>query len=285
MSKTTAFRAFFLLLFSAGLWLAVTQQQPPAPLTVTRIADDLHVIVGSGGNVAVYITDEGVILVDDKFEPNFPQILEKVKSLTDKPVRYVLNTHQHGDHTGGNAKFLGAGAEIVAHERARNNMAERNMPGVPRLSFSNRFSVRLGGKTVQLAHMGRGHTNGDAFMHFPAHRVVHTGDMFVAGAPFIDYSSGGSGLEWPQTISRVLAGLDFETVIPGHGPIMKREDLLKWKQSFETMNLQLTSLRREGKSKEDALQMAKTDALPGWGPSPNWGQRSFPGLWDEVAKK
>lgn len=284
MHKSTAPRVLAILTSLAGLWLAHTQQPPAQPLTVTKIADDLHVIVGSGGNVAVYTTDEGAILVDDKFEPNFAEIMSKVKSITDKPVRYLINTHQHGDHTGGNAKFLGAGTEIVAHENARVNMEDRKMPGLPRLSFTRDFAIRLGGKVVRAHHYGRAHTNGDAFIEFPARRTVHTGDAFVGGAPFIDYSSGGSGVEWPRTIGRLMTEVSFDTVIPGHGNVMQREDLLRWKQSFETLNQQISSLRRQGKSKEEVLALAKTDALPGWGPNPGFGTRSFPGLFDELGK-
>lgn len=284
MHKSTAPRVLAILTSLAGLWLAHTQQPPAQPLTVTKIADDLHVIVGSGGNVAVYTTDEGAILVDDKFEPNFAEIMSKAKSITDKPVRYLINTHQHGDHTGGNAKFLGAGTEIVAHENARVNMEDRKMPGLPRLSFTRDFAIRLGGKVVRAHHYGRAHTNGDAFIEFPARRTVHTGDAFVGGAPFIDYSSGGSGVEWPRTIGRLMTEVSFDTVIPGHGNVMQREDLLRWKQSFETLNQQISSLRRQGKSKEEVLALAKTDALPGWGPNPGFGTRSFPGLFDELGK-
>jgi len=283
MLRATLIRTLTVSLASAGLWLALTQQQPPQPLTVTRIADDLHVIVGSGGNVAVYVTDEGLILVDDKFERNYAEIMEKVKGISNKPVRYLLNTHLHGDHTGGNAKFLEAGTEIISHESARIQMEEKKMPGVPRLSFTQEFTVRLGGKTVRARHLGRGHTSTDAFMLFPAHRVIHTGDMFVQGVPFIDYSSGGSGVQWTRTIHRALE-LEFDTVIPGHGPILKREDLLKWNQSFEQMKLQVSSLKRQGKSREDVAAAVKPESFPGWGPSSSWAQRTFPGLWDELGK-
>ena len=278
MRNSTTIRLAAILFGLAGLWLAFTQQQPQ-PLTVTKIADDLHVIVGSGGNVGVYVTDEGVILVDDKFEQNVAEIAAKVKSITDKPIRYILNTHLHGDHTGGNARFLAAGAEIVAHENAARTMDERKMPGVPRLSFSQRFAVKLGGKRVEARHYGRGHTNTDAFMYFPDRKVVHTGDMFVSSAPFIDYSSGGSGVDWTRSIDRAME-LDFDTVIPGHGNIMKREDLLKWKQNFEQMRLQISNLKKQGKSKDEAAQLAKIDsffASPGM-----FVQRSYGGLWDEL---
>jgi glyoxylase-like metal-dependent hydrolase (beta-lactamase superfamily II) len=265
---------------AAGLFVAHTQQPPAQPLTVTKVFDDLHVIVGSGGNVAVYDTSEGAILVDDKFAQNVPDILAKVKSVTDKPVRYLLNTHLHGDHTGGNARLMEQGVETVIHENGRVIMEDRKMPGQPRLSFSQQFSVRLGGKVVRARHFGRGHTNGDAVVYFPARKTVHMGDMFVAGTPFVDYSSGGSGVAWPATIDRVLE-LDFETVIPGHGPILKRADLVQWKQSWEKLREDLRTLKRDGRSKEEAERAVDLSKLPGWAPSPMWA-RSFPGLWDEI---
>lgn len=263
------------------MWVARTQQ-PPQELTVTKVADDLHVIVGSGGNVGVYVTDEGVVLVDDKFEQNYQQILDKVKGITAAPVRYVLNTHLHGDHSGGNARFLAAGVEVVAHENAQQLMEEKKMPGAPRLAFHDRLTVKLGGKVVTANHFGRGHTRTDAVMHFPARRVIHTGDLFVAGAPFIDYSSGGSGVAWTRTLDRALE-LDFDTVIPGHGPVMKRADLLAWKQSFETLKMQLSDLRREGKNADAAKGAVKLESLAGWGPGRMW-DRTFPGLWEELGK-
>ncbi len=264
----------------AGLWTAHTQQPPAQPLTVTKVFDDLHVIVGSGGNVAVYDTPDGAILVDDKFTQNVPEILEKVKSVTDKTIRYLLNTHLHGDHTGGNAKMMEQGVETVIHENGRVIMEDRKMPGQPRLSYSQQFNVRLGGKVVRARHFGRGHTNGDAVIYFPARKTVHMGDLYVAGAPFVDYSSGGSGVAWPATIDRVLE-LDFETVIPGHGPILKRADLVQWKQSWEKLREDLRTMKRDGRSKEEAGKAVDFANLPGWSASPMWA-RTFPGLWDEI---
>ena len=139
-------RLLTLCLALAGLWTALTQQPPPADLTVEKIADDLHVLVGSGGNVAVYTTPEGVILVDDKFEQNVPQIVAKVKTITDKPIRYVLSTHHHGDHTGGNRKLLEQSAEIIAHRNARANHVRLSQPGPPRITFSE-----------ETAEIGRAH--------------------------------------------------------------------------------------------------------------------------------
>ena len=213
---------------AAGLWMAWPQNPPaPASLELQKVTPNLYVVIGDGGNVAFLPTSEGVILVDDKFERDGPQILAKVKSVTDKPIRYVLNTHQHGDHTGGNAALLAANAEIVIHKNARANMVAGNMPGLPHITFNDEAQVFAGGKEVIARHLGRGHTNGDAVIYFPSERVLHSGDLLVAGAPFCDTSAGGSIKEWDQTLQKALE-YDFDTVIPGHGPVMHRADLEKY---------------------------------------------------------
>jgi len=220
---------------AAGLCLAWAQAQQPAELTLQKIADDVYVILGSGGNVAFMPTREGVILIDDKFSQDGPQILAKVKSVTAQPIRYVINTHQHGDHTGGNAALLQAGAEILIHKNARANMAAAEMPGIPRITFSDESQVFLGGKEVEARYFGRGHTNGDVMVYFPAQRIVHTGDLFVSGAPFCDTSAGCSIKEWDKTLQKALAAMDFDTVIPGHGPVMKKADLVKYVQTVASV--------------------------------------------------
>src|SRR5215470_12552345 len=185
--KDVATRVTIMLAASAGVWIAWSQNQQPAQLTTQKVTESLYVIMGSGGNVAFLPTSEGVILVDDKFAQDGPQILAKVKSVTDKPVRYVLNTHQHGDHTGGNAAMFAANAEILIHKNARANMAKAEMPGIPRITYNDEAQVFLGGREVVARHFGRGHTNGDAMIYFPSERVLHTGDLFVNGTPFVDY--------------------------------------------------------------------------------------------------
>jgi glyoxylase-like metal-dependent hydrolase (beta-lactamase superfamily II) len=204
MTKTLLVRLSAAVLASFGAWMAYTQNpQTPPELKLEKITDDLYNISGDGGNVAAYLTNDGVIIIDDKFERDHADIVAKVKSISDKPIKYVLNTHQHGDHTGGNEKLLGS-AEIIAHKNARANMVQGKMPGVPRVSFTDETEVFLGGKEVRAHYFGRGHTNGDAVIHFPALRVIHTGDLFVTGTPFIDYSAGGSAVEWTRTLDEVL---------------------------------------------------------------------------------
>jgi glyoxylase-like metal-dependent hydrolase (beta-lactamase superfamily II) len=277
-NRTTGIRVAAAAIAVGGLWVAISQQPPAQPLTVEKLADDLHIIVGSGGNVAVLTTSDGVILVDDKFDRNVPEILEKVKSVTDKPIRYIVNTHHHGDHSGGNATLVKT-ASIVAHDNVYANMVKGNQAGPPHITFNDKASLRLGGKEIRMHYLGRGHTNGDAIIVFPAHRVIHTGDLFVAGAPFIDYANGGSGIAWTDTLQNALQ-LDFDRVIPGHGPLMTKQDLARWNDSFIRVRTKITQLKREGKSKEEAGSALHVEEF-GWKPSPLWG-RSFPGLYDET---
>jgi glyoxylase-like metal-dependent hydrolase (beta-lactamase superfamily II) len=277
-----AVRLFALPILAGGLWLALFAQQQAQPLNVVKVKEDLYSIEGSGGNVGVYVTSEGVILIDDKFERNYDEILAKVKTVTDKPVKYVLNTHQHGDHTGGNAKMLAAAVEVLAHRNAATNMTKGNMPGVPRISFSDEATVTLGGKSVRARHFGRGHTNGDAVMYFPELRVVHMGDLFVTASPFIDYSAGGSAVEWTRTIDEVLK-LDIEAVIPGHGPISKKQDLMEFRGKMETLRNRMSELKRQGKSSEEAAKMIQLEDL-GWKLAGLF-EKSMVGLYDEVGRR
>lgn len=133
--KTALTRAAAVSAVLAGLWIA-SSQTPRPPLTIEKVTGDLYVIIGNGGNVAVLPTSEGVILVDDKFDQDGPEIRAKVKTVTDKPIRYIINTHHHGDHTGGNQSFLDASTEVIAHRNARANMVQQKMPGLPHIAFS-----------------------------------------------------------------------------------------------------------------------------------------------------
>lgn len=278
INRSIAIRFTGIGLGLAGLWLVWSQTQPRAPLTMEKVTDGLYVIMGNGGNVAAMPTSEGVLLVDDKFALDAPEILAKVKSISDKPIRYILNTHQHGDHTGGNEPMMAASAEVIIHKNARANMLAGKMPGLPRITFADEAQVFLGGKEVQAHHVGRGHTNGDSVIYFPSERVLHTGDLFVnGGAPFIDYSGGGSIVEWDKTLEKALV-FDFDTVIPGHGPVAKKADLVKWRQALAALRTHAKAACAGGAT--DALSRMKLDEL-GMKPSPMF-ERSVPGLCQEV---
>jgi glyoxylase-like metal-dependent hydrolase (beta-lactamase superfamily II) len=264
----------------AGLWLAWSQAQQPAQLELQKVTENLYVIIGSGGNVAFMPTSEGVVVVDDKFAQDAPQIMAKIKSVTDKPVRYVLNTHQHGDHTGGNDAMLAANAEILMHKNARANMVKGKQPGLSRITYGDETQVFLGGKEVQAHHLGRGHTNGDAFIYFRSERVLHTGDLFVAGAPFVDTANGGSIKEWDQTVQKALA-YDFDKVIPGHGPVSAKADLQKWVQTVAAVREHVRKACTGGPAADAVKRLDLSDIGLKTG---GIFDRGVPGMCEELAR-
>ena len=225
----------------------------------------LYVIPGldgatTGGNVAVRVTNDGVVLVDNKFPYSFERISMEVRKVTSLPVRYVLDTHHHDDHSGSNADFMAVG-EVVSHKNARRNIVRNNQPGAPRLVFSEETSVFLGGIEVRAHHFGRGHTNGDAVVYFPDLKTVHTGDLFIWGrrsdgsrlSPFIDYANGGSGLEWTATLDALLE-LDFDTVIPGHGPVLGRDEVLVFRGRMQSLNERMRSAVDRGVKRDQIAE-------------------------------
>ncbi len=266
MNKLIALRLTFATLALGSAWTAFTQQnnglQPTPPLALVKIADDLFSIEGSGGNVAVYLTSEGAIVIDDKFERQHEEILANVKKLTDKPVKYLINTHHHGDHTGGNAKMLGTGVEILLHKNARANMIKGKQPGIPRITFADEATLTLGGQEVQAHYFGRGHTNGDAVIVFPARRTIHTGDLMANATPLIDYNNGGSVLEYTKTLDAILK-LDFDTVIPGHGSVQKKSDLQAYRDNFAKLQSAARDQIRQGRSREEIGKFMADNF--GWG--------------------
>jgi glyoxylase-like metal-dependent hydrolase (beta-lactamase superfamily II) len=265
-------------------------QQPdgePFSTAIRKLKDGLYVIPGydgaaTGGNVAVRVTSEGAIIVDDKFPPPSAEIVPKVRSVTSQPIKYVLSTHSHGDHTGGHPEFI-AFAEIVAHRNARANMIKNKQAAPPRIVFGDQAAVFLGGAEVQAIHMGRGHTNGDAVIYFPDLRTVHTGDLVVWGkrtdgtvlTPFVDRANGGSLAEWVGTLDKLLQ-LDFDAAIPGHGPVLTKDDVRAYRQKLVTLRQRLTDLGRSGIKKEELGRRLKTDDI-GW-PFP---QARLDELYDE----
>jgi cyclase len=282
MRKELATRLTVAAMAAVGVWLAWAQNQPQ-PLTMEKVSENLYVIIGDGGNVAFMPTSEGVIVVDDKFAADAPQIVAKIKSVTDKPIRYVMNTHQHPDHTGGNEAMLAANAEIIIQKNARANMVTGKMPGLPRITFTDESQLFLGGKEVLARHLGRGHTNGDAVIYFPSEKVLHTGDLFVSsGAPFCDTANGGSIKEWTGTVAKVLENYDFETVIPGHGAVVKRADLSKWVTTMATIRDRVKTACAAGAA--DAISRLDLKDL-GITVTPNsLMARGMPGMCQELAQ-
>ena len=266
--------------------MAYTQNRggAPAQLTLNKVKDDLYEIEGSGGNVAVYITDEGVILVDDKYEQDYDNIMAKVKSVTNQPVKYVLSTHHHADHSGGNVKFISS-AQIISTANARKNIVEHKQSNAPanvtgaQIVFNDQSAVFLGGKEVRAYYFGRGHTNGDAVIYFPAIRTIHTGDLMAGTTPLIDYPGGGSVVEWAKTLDAAMK-LDFDTVIPGHGAVTTKASLLTYRNNVEKLRSRAAGLIHEGKSQEDVGKVMMAEF--GWTAGSMQMQWSLPGLMTEL---
>jgi glyoxylase-like metal-dependent hydrolase (beta-lactamase superfamily II) len=285
MSRTLLARLGAAALLLTGCWIAFTQTQAqPAKLTLHKVKDDLYMIEGDGGNVAVYVTSEGVILVDDKYDQDHDGIVAHVKSITNLPVKYVLSTHYHADHSGGNAKFLPT-AEIISTANARTNIVNHVQSNAPpgvapaRVTFTEETAVFLGGKEVRARYFGRGHTNGDAIVYFPALRTIHTGDMMAGTTPLIDYTGGGSVVEWTKTLDAAMK-LDFDTVIPGHGAVTNKAGLLAYRNNIEKLRDRASGLIRQGKSQEDVGKVMAAEF--GWAPNSMQAQWSLPGIMTEL---
>jgi len=253
-------------------------------LTIEPVKDGLYVIFGSGGNVGVRVTPEGVILVDDKFPQNFEEIQRLVRRVSDLPVRYVINTHHHGDHSGGNVGYIGI-SEVIAHQNARDNMVRGNQDAPPRVVFTDQTAVYLGGVEVRAFYMGTGHTNGDAVVYYPDLRTVQGGDLLHGTAPFIDYANGGSSLGWVSTMNNILA-LDFDTAIPGHGSVMTREDVIEFRNQMERVRAHMARLIRGGLTRgQAARRIVTTDLSWTTAESGLFMTRSIPGFYDEIARE
>jgi glyoxylase-like metal-dependent hydrolase (beta-lactamase superfamily II) len=248
----------------------------PTKLNIVKVKDDLFVIRNAfvPGNTTALVTNEGVVLVDDKFEQDAPNILSLLKTVTSQPVKYVVNTHHHGDHSGGNARMQMAGAQLIASEQARRYMVDAKQPGQPGVTFVDRALIHLGGKTVELYHFGRAHTGGDVFAYFPADRVLAAGDAFTFGAAtpqLVDYQNGGSAKDWTATLDRALQ-LDFDTVVPGHGDVTTKAELRKFRDSTLAMRTRVHEMLMQKKSKDEISAVLKSDF--------QGAQLVFPGLLD-----
>jgi glyoxylase-like metal-dependent hydrolase (beta-lactamase superfamily II) len=239
-----------LLAAGAGSLAAAGYQQPPAPrvVEVEKLKENLFLLKGGGGNTAVFVGTSGVVVVDTK-NPGWGQpILARIRELTPKPVSTIINTHSHGDHVGGNVEFP-ASVEVVTHENTQANMematatgirpANRPVPSIfvasrgrgnPKRAFKDTLTLGSGNDRIDLYYFGRGHTNGDAWVAFPALRVVHSGDIFSGkNVPLLDANNGGSGVEIPDTLTNAYNRLkNIDSIITGHSTVMTMNDLKEY---------------------------------------------------------
>lgn len=274
--------------------IAPFAQTPGAPAGppphMDKVRDDLYLIQNAkadldgvrnfGGNVTVYLTKDGVILIDSKNERMHDDIVAKVKSLTPLPIKYVVLTHNHADHAGGAAKFAADGATIVISEGDRQNMARAaNATWVPQFGYSGHSGIDLGGKRVELREV-RGHTRGDTIVYFPAERVACGGDLFATSPdlPFtVSYSDGGNWTDLVDGIDELLK-LDFDILIPGHGPPITKKEVAGMRDRVLAIRERFPTLVLEKKS-QDEITAALIKEF-NWGTGPAAG--NIPGMMQEL---
>jgi cyclase len=259
-----------LLLFA----ISVTAQTDfsKVEIKVTKVAGNVYMLEGAGGNIGVSVGDDGILIVDDQFAPLADKIRAALKGIADKKLRFILNTHWHGDHTGGNVAF-GPEAPVIAHDNVRKRMAveqksevfKRTTPASPKealpvITFNQNLTVHFNGEEIRAIHFPQGHTDGDSVIFFAGSNVVHLGDDFFAGRfPFVDLESGGSVEGLTKNIGEIITKIPAGAkLIPGHGPLSGIEDLMNYHNMLVTTSDIVRAKIKAGKT----LEQIKTEGLP-----------------------
>ncbi len=249
-------------------------QRGPNVAEIEKVKDNLYMITGGGGNTAAFITDAGVVVVDTKLAGWGQAILDKIKTVSNKPVTMIINTHSHPDHVGSNEAFP-ATVDAVAQEVTKANMEKldafkgANAKFLPKKSFKDKMTLGKGKDEIDLFYFGKGHTGGDAWVLFPAIRVLHAGDLFAGKtAPLIDAMSGGSAVEYGKTLGKAYAGIKgYDTIITGHSTLMKPADLKEYADFNNDFITWVQGEMKAGKTVDQAAAEWKVPAkYPGYGP-------------------
>ncbi|MFT6712979.1 MAG: cyclase [Planctomycetota bacterium] len=270
---------------------AMSEQDGPA-IQTQKVTDSIYMLIGAGGNLGVSVGEDGLLLIDDKFANLAPDIKEalaalaKERELTRTTPRFLVNTHHHGDHTGGNAEF-GKDATIIAHTNVRKRLADpasdRPMPksGLPIVTFDQGLSVHFNGEQVELLHLAAGHTDGDTVVMFKDSNVVHMGDLCFNGLfPYIDTASGGTVAGYIANLQQVLDSTNESTqYIPGHGDLATRADIVALRDMLTDVVVLVQAAMEEGQSAEDMKAAKLLAGYDEW----NWSFITAERLIDTVA--
>ena len=259
------------------------QDMSQVEIETVQLETDLFMLMGQGGNIGLSVGGDGAFLIDDQFAPLTDKILAAVAEVTDQPVRWVLNTHWHGDHTGGNENLGAAGAMIVAHENVYRRMNPAEFADVvgrsdqapraalPVVTFADGVSFHWNGRHIGVTHVGEAHTDGDVIVHFPRANIFHMGDTFFRGRyPFIDVDSGGGVDGVIAAANLVLERASEGTrIIPGHGDLAAPEHLRAYRDMLETVRMRVASLVANGRTEDQVVAAAPTSDLDDvWGDNP-----------------
>ena len=247
-----------------------------------KLTDNIYMLTGSGGNIGLLIGEDGVFMIDNQYAPLSEKIMAKIKELSDHPVKYVINTHWHGDHAGGNENFANAGAVIVAHKNVRKRLStkqlmkafSREVPPSPEaawpvITFEKDVTFHANGEDIMLMHMHKAHTDGDALVYFATSNVIHMGDTYFKGRfPFIDISSGGTAQGMIKLMDAALMIVDDETqIIPGHGTMSNKKELKEYREMLSTVVGRVKKMVNDGATAEDVKAKAAelTGGYSEWG--------------------
>jgi len=252
---------------------------------IRQLKPDLYMIAGGGANTLVRVTPDGLIVVDTKNpgDENYNRLMEEIRTVSNLPVRIVINTQHHPDHVGTNQKFIDAGAQVVALEALKTHMASdqrtKAIPGLPTQTFAKDHVVKLGGAEVRMYSFGRGHSGGDTIVYFPDSKVVMVSDQMTDNAPIVDFANGGSAVGWAPILDGVLK-LDFEMAIPGRGEPKTRADVEAYRTKFATVVTRASEAIKAGATRDQLATQVKTEDL-GW----QFNAGFYGSLYDELTKK
>jgi glyoxylase-like metal-dependent hydrolase (beta-lactamase superfamily II) len=271
-------KKLLIVLLSLGS-LAATAAETPS-VTTTQIKPSLYLLQGRGGNVVASVGADGVLLIDDDYSQYAPAYVEAINKISNENVRFVVNTHWHGDHTGSNEFWGKKDAVIVAHDNVRqrlstlqvNKFLGRETPpsdpaAWPLVSYGDSMALHLNGNSIELQHYPRGHTDGDTVVYFATDNVVHMGDHFFKDRfPFVDIGSGGNAASFADNVKAVLARVDANTVIvPGHGSLANKADLQRYYQMLVDTRAEVAAMKSSGKTLKQAQQRGLDSRWDSWG--------------------
>jgi cyclase len=256
----------FVVALCAAWPLAAQQDMSQVQIETQKVAEGIYMLTGSGGNIGVSVGDDGVAIIDDQYAPLAPRITAALQKLSGKPVKFVVNTHWHGDHTGGNEAFGKTGSIIVSHGNVRRRMSVEQLSAwgkvpaspvaaLPILTFDRAVTLHWNGEDLEVIHVPNAHTDGDAIIRFRKSNVVHMGDIFFNyWYPFIDTASGGSVNGVVSAVDAVLASIDDKTkIIPGHGALASKADLVTYRDMLATVRDRIAKLIEEGRTREEVV--------------------------------
>lgn len=249
-------------------------------IKTTLVSDSIYMLEGSGGNIAISVGDDGVLMIDDQFAELNEKIMDAITALTDRDVEFVLNTHWHADHTGGNTVMHEHGAHIIAHTNVRHRLSTKQIrtstgqeyepkpnEALPVLTYGDGVTFYFNAQTIEVKHLGPAHTDGDSIIFFKEANVIHMGDnMFSGRFPFIDLDSGGSVEGYLRNVEAVLGMIDEDTkIIPGHGPLSSREDLKRFRDMLVYFSDYVKGAISEGETLAEIQAMDIPEEYSTWG--------------------